>query len=124
MNKLCRTYIRKVKLLFPVMSKYERKYIKAITINVNDYLADVPESTIDDLYKEFGTPKDIIDSYYSTVNTDDVIKKIRISKYIKLILILLTICLLSLTIMKIYIQYEGHKVFMEEQIHSEETIIE
>ena len=121
MNKLCRTYIRKVKLLFPVMGKYERKYIKAITINVNDYLADVPESTIDDLYKEFGTPKDIIDSYYSTVNTDDVIKKIRISKYIKLIL---TICLLSLTIMKIYIQYEGHKVFMEEQIHSEETIIE
>ena len=116
MNKLCRTYIRKVKLLFPVMGKYERKYIKAITINVNDYLADVPE--------EFGTPKDIIDSYYSTVNTDDVIKKIRISKYIKLILILLTICLLSLTIMKIYIQYEGHKVFMEEQIHSEETIIE
>ena len=83
MNKLCRTYIRKVKLLFPVMGKYERKYIKAITINVNDYLADVPESTIDDLYKEFGTPKDIIDSYYSTVNTDDVIKKIRISKYIK-----------------------------------------
>ena len=68
MNKLCRTYIRKVKLLFPVMGKYERKYIKAITINVNDYLADVPESTIDDLYKEFGTPKDIIDSYYSTVN--------------------------------------------------------
>ena len=67
------------------------------------------------MYKEFGTPKDIIDSYYSTVNTDDVIKKIRISKYIKLILILLTICLLSLTIMKIYIQYEGHKVFMEEQ---------
>ena len=55
MNKLCRTYIRKVKLLFPVMGKYERKYIKAITINVNDYLADVPESTIDDLYKEFGT---------------------------------------------------------------------
>lgn len=51
MNKLCRTYIRKVKLLFPVMGKYERKYIKAITINVNDYLADVPESTIDDLYK-------------------------------------------------------------------------
>ena len=76
------------------------------------------------MYKEFGTPKDIIDSYYSTVNTDDVIKKIRISKYIKLLLILLTICLLSLTIMKIYIQYEGHKVFMEEQIHSEETIIE
>lgn len=69
MNKLCRTYIRKVKLLFPVMGKYERKYIK-------------------------------------------------------LLLILLTICLLSLTIMKIYIQYEGHKVFMEEQIHSEETIIE
>ena len=26
MNKLCRTYIRKVKLLFPVMGKYERKY--------------------------------------------------------------------------------------------------
>ncbi|MFR2365946.1 MAG: DUF6120 family protein [Eubacterium sp.] len=124
MNKLCKTYIRRVKTLFPLMGKSERKYIKILKTNINDYLVDTPNSNINDLYKEFGSPKDIMNSYYSTIDIDNVIKKIRISKYVKTLIILLAMCLLSLTVLRFYIQYEGHQVFMKEQIHSEETIIE
>lgn len=124
MNKLCKTYIRRVKTLFPLMGKSERKYIKILKTNINDYLVDTPNSNINDLYKEFGNPKDIMNSYYSTIDIDNVIKKIRISKYVKTLIILLAMCLLSLTVLRFYIQYEGHQVFMKEQIHSEETIIE
>ena len=124
MNKLCKTYIRRVKTLFPLMGKSERKYIKILKTNINDYLVDTPNSNINDLYKEFGSPKHIMNSYYSTIDIDNVIKKIRISKYVKTLIILLAMCLLSLTVLRFYIQYEGHQVFMKEQIHSEETIIE
>ena len=124
MNKLCKTYIRRVKTLFPLMGKSERKYIKILKTNINDYLVDTPNSNINDLYKEFGSPKDIMNSYYSTIDIDNVIKKIRISKYVITLIILLAMCLLSLTVVRFYIQYEGHQVFMKEQIHSEETIIE
>ena len=124
MNKLCKTYIRRVKTLFPLMGKSERKYIKILKTNINDYLVDTPNSNINDLYKEFGSPKDIMNSYYSTIDIDNVIKKIRISKYVKTLIILLAMCLLSVTVLRFYIQYEGHQVFMKEQIHSEETIIE
>ena len=124
MNKLCKTYIRRVKTLFPLMGKSERKYIKILKTNINDYLVDTPNSNINDLYKEFGSPKDIMNSYYSTIDIDNVIKKIRISKYVKTLIILLAMCLLSLTVLRFYIQYEGHQVFIKEQIHSEETIIE
>ena len=124
MNKLCKTYIRRVKTLFPLMGKSERKYIKILKTNINDYLVDTPNSNINDLYKEFGSPKDIMNSYYSTIDIDNVIKKIRISKYVKTLIIFLAMCLLSLTVLRFYIQYEGHQIFMKEQIHSEETIIE
>ncbi len=124
MNKLCKTYIRRVKALFPLMGKSERKYIKNLRTNINDYLVDMPNSNINDLYKEFGSPKDIINSYYSTIDIDNVIKRIRISKYIKTFIILLAMCLLSLTVLRFYIHYEEHQIFMKEQIYSNETIIE
>ena len=124
MNKLCKTYIRRVKALFPLMGKSERKYIKILKTNINDYLADMPNSTINDLYKEFGSPKDIINSYYSTIDIDNIIKRIRISKYVKMLIILLAICIFSLSALRFYMRYEAHKVFMEERIYSQETIIE
>lgn len=124
MNKLSRKYIRKIKALFPLMGKNERKYIKALKVNVNDFLADMPDSTMEDLYKEFGSPKDIINSYYSTIDTDNIIKRIRISKYVKILIILLAMCLLFLTTLRFYIRYEAHQVFMKEQIYSVETVIE
>lgn len=124
MNKLSRKYIRKIKALFPLMGKNERKYIKALKVNVNDFLADMPDSTMEDLYKEFGSPKDIINSYYSTIDTDNIIKRIRISKYVKILIILLAMCLLILTALRFYIRYEAHQVFMKEQIYSVETVIE
>ena len=124
MSKLCNIYMGKIKSLFPIMGKSERKYVKAIKLNVNDYLADNPDSNLEDLYKEFGTPKDVINSYYDTIDTDNIIKRIKISRYIKALLTILIVCLLSLTFLRLYILYEGHQVFKEEQIFFEETIIE
>lgn len=124
MTKLCNTYIKKIKTLFPLMGKSERNFIKAIRINVNDFLADAPNSSLEDLYKEFGKPEDVINSYYVSVDTDNIIKRIKISKYVKILITAFIICLLSLTILKFYISYTEHQVFMDEQIQQEEIIIE
>lgn len=124
MSNLCKTYASKIKSLFPIMGKTERKYINTIKINVNDYLGEKPNSNLEDLYKEFGTPKDVINSYYATIDTESIIKRIKFTKYIKISVYVLIICLLSSTIYYLRILYEEHHVFMEEQIYSEETIIE
>lgn len=124
MSKLGKTYIRKVKTLFPIMGKSERCFIKPLKSNVDDFLADHPQSNLEDLYKEFGKPEDVINSYYITIDTNNIIKRIKISKYIKFLIIVLAICLFSLTILRFYILCEEHQVFMEERIYSEETVIE
>ncbi len=124
MNKLCKIYIRKIKALFPIMGKSERNFIKTIKINVNDFLADTPDCNLEDLYEEFGTPEDVINSYYTSVNTDRIIKRIKISKYVKILTSIFILCLLSLTIFRFYILYEEHQVFMQEQVFFEETVIE
>lgn len=124
MNKLCKIYIRKIKALFPIMGKSERNFIKTIKINVNDFLADTPDCNLEDLYKEFGTPEDVINSYYTSVNTDRIIKRIKISKYVKILISIFILCLLALTSLRFYILYEEHQVFMQEQVFFEETVIE
>jgi hypothetical protein len=106
------------------MGKSERKFINTIKINVNDFLIDSPNSSFNDLYKEFGYPEDVISEYYSTINTDTIIKRIKISKYIKILIIILILCLLSLTILRLTILYERHQIFKEEQIQFEESVIE
>ena len=124
MSKLCKTYIKKIKTLFPIMGKSERNFIKPLKTNVDDFLVDNPNSNLEDLYKEFGKPEDVVNSYYLSTDTNNIIKRIKVSKYIKTLVIALIICLLSLTALHFYILSEEHRVFMEEQIYSEETVIE
>lgn len=124
MNKLCTLYISRIKALFPIMGQAERKYIKTIKINVNDFLIDTPNCTIEDLYEEFGTPEDVITGYYISAGTDNIIKRIRFSKYIKILSLVFILCFLVLTVLRFTILYEGHQIFKEEKIQNEEIIIE
>mgnify|MGYP000059581232 CR=1 FL=1 len=123
MSKLCKTYIKKVKILFPIMGKSERNFIKPLKINIDDFLSDKPTSNLEDLYKEFGPPEDVVNSYYTSVDTNNIIKRIKISKYVRLLIFVMIICLLSLTTLHFYISSEEHRTFMEEQVFFEDTII-
>ena len=105
------------------MGKSERNFIKPLKINIDDFLSDKPTSNLEDLYKEFGPPEDVVNSYYTSVDTNNIIKRIKISKYVRLLIFVMIICLLSLTTLHFYISSEEHRTFMEEQVFFEDTII-
>jgi hypothetical protein len=95
MNKICKKYISEVKTFFPVMGKNERKYIKKLNENIEGYCEEANITSKQELYDNYGNPNDVVNDYCSTVDTDYIIKKIKISKYIKFfiatILVLITI---------------------------------
>ena len=83
MNRLCKQYISQVKLLLPTIGKSERNYLATLTSNLEDFCEDTSPQTMDDLYKEFGSPVDTVNSYISTFSTADLMNRLRTRKYMR-----------------------------------------
>lgn len=124
MKKLRKQYVHKIKSLFPIIGRPERKYIKTMEINIDDYLSDSPDCTLEGLYQEFGQPEDVLNSYYSMMDTDHIIKRIRIAKYLKALVIALIAILVILASWRFYVSYKSFLIFQEEQMVGVETVIE
>ena len=124
MNTLCKQYIRNVKALFPTIRKSEREYLKKLEQNFVEYCEENEASTLEELYKDFGTPTDVVNSYYSTVDIDYLCKQIRVSKMVKSALIVLMISALAATVTYCTVLYGEYQVFKQSAIFLEETFIE
>ena len=123
MDKLSKSYISKVKAMFPIMGKKEKRYIKKLKLNIDDFLEDSTESSMEILYKEFGRSEEVIQDYYDNTNTEEIIKRIKISKYRKRFLAVLTVCILFTTIVFCGLLYSEHQAFMKQGIIFDEDII-
>ena len=97
MNRLCKQYISQVKLLLPTIGKSEKNCLTTLTSNLEDFCEDTSPQTMDDLYKEFGSPVDTVNSYISTLPTETLIKRIRTSKYIRCLIVAHTFVFCQLT---------------------------
>lgn len=124
MNNLYKQYIKNAKTFFPIMGKNEKQYFKNLELHIKDYCEETSTSTLEELYNNFGKPSDVANTYFSSVNTDYVIKQIKRTKVIKAFLITLMISALITVSVCCSIFYSTYNVFKSEQIYSENTIIE
>ena len=124
MNKLCKEYIKEVKAMFPVKGKKERKYIKQLSKDIEDYCEESKATTKEELYENYGNPVDVVAEYFSAIGAPYVIKKIRISKYIKALIAIIIAILISLSTLYANILWEEHQMIMREEMVFVETVIE
>ena len=54
MSKLKQRYLKEVKSFFPIMGKPERRHLKKLSEQINDYCLEKEVFSIDDLYQDFG----------------------------------------------------------------------
>ena len=123
MNRLCKQYISQVKLLLPTIGKSEKNYLTTLTSNLEDFCEDTAPQTMDDLYKEFGTPVDTVNSYISTLPTETLIKRIRTSKYIRCLIVALIIMFACITSIFAITYYQSFQVFKQEAVYFTDTDI-
>lgn len=116
-------YLKEVKSFFPIMGKPERRYLKKLSGQINDYCLEKEVFSIDDLYQDFGRPSEISNTYFSNIDINDFVKRIQLSKWLKRgIAIFLLIALIAVTVYSID-SYCAYKVFERESIYFEETEI-
>ena len=123
MNRLCKQYISQVKLLLPTIGKSEKNYLTTLTSNLEDFCEDTSPQTMDDLYKEFGSPVDTVNSYISTLPTETLIKRIRTSKYIRCLIVALIIMFACITSIFAITYYQSFQVFKQEAVYFTDTAI-
>ena len=123
MNRLCKQYISQVKLLLPTIGKSEKNYLTTLTSNLEDFCEDTSPQTMDDLYKEFGSPVDTVNSYISTLPTETLIKRIRTSKYIRCVIVALIIMFACITSIFAITYYQSFQVFKQEAVYFTDTDI-
>lgn len=123
MNRLCKQYISQVKLLLPTIGKSEKNYLTTLTSNLEDFCEDTSPQTMDNLYKEFGSPVDTVNSYISTLPTETLIKRIRTSKYIRCLIVALIIMFACITSIFAITYYQSFQVFKQEAVYFTDTDI-
>ena len=124
MNKLCKKYIKEVKLLFPIMGKNEKIYIKRLQASVEDCMEESHSTSLQELYETFGSPKDVLTSYLASVDTDDISKLIKKKVYVKRFFLFLAIIALITSSIHIYQREQTLEIMRREEIVIQETVIE
>ncbi|MCR5793674.1 MAG: hypothetical protein K6G65_10940 [Lachnospiraceae bacterium] len=124
MNKICKQYRMEVKSFFPLIAGKEKAYINALIDDVCDYCAEERITTIEKLYEAYGTPSEVATTYYSMADTTEMIKKMRISKWIKRcmasVLVIVALCASVYS----YHLYREYRLIADSEIVTIETTIE
>ena len=116
---------KETKSLFPFFGKSEKAYLRQYQSEIDTYLEEFPDSSYNDMKERIGSPKDVIFSYYDNIENDDLMNKIRISKYFKrVLLIILGIFILYFSIQFACLYKSYHDLQDSIIIHENTTIQE
>ena len=88
-NSYYSKFYKETKSLFPFFGKSEKAYLRQYQSEIDTYLEEFPDSSYNDMKERIGSPKDVIFSYYDNIENDDLMNKIRISKYFKRVLLII-----------------------------------
>lgn len=75
-------YLWKVRGWLPCSGKLKREIMARIKTVLNDYLNDHPDADFAELSHRFGTPKQVASSYVEDMDTEELLRNLRIRRRI------------------------------------------
>lgn len=123
MNKDVKKYLKNVKLLFPVFSKSERMYYQQLK---DTLLKNYNNSAIsyNDIVEKIGEPYELVQAYYEEVNTQQLMKKLKIQSWIRYIGVIIVATVIIVSLLRSFYLNKLYEEFKEAQPVSTEEIIE
>ena len=124
MNKEIKRYLKEIKNLLPVYGKKEKAFVMMIKTSILETYGT--ESTVgyDMICSEFGSPKEIVISYFAEVDDDELYKRVRFSKMIKIAAIFIVLIVAATAVFKSILLYDSYKKSVDAIITQEVTVIE
>lgn len=97
---MVKKYIRRCKNCFPVYGKEEQQFLKRLRHQMKEYAQENPDVTYQQLEEWFGTPIDIVKSYYDSLEDEDrLIDRACFSRTLKKVMIII---LMVISIIGVY----------------------
>ena len=72
MDTICREYLKQTQMLFPIIRKKERIYLKSLYNDLIEYCDINKISNLQELFHEYGSPTQIVQEYLSSLNESDL----------------------------------------------------
>lgn len=117
MNKICKEYISDAKKFFPIMGRQERHFLRKISGDIEDLIEEENITSKTELIKKYRKPYEVANNYYcSFIDTDLIVKRIKISKYIKAFISTLIVIILLSASVSIYFWNDSHETSKREEI--------
>lgn len=117
-------YLKNCRRLFPVYGKYERQFIKKLKERIQEFSIDFPNFSYEELVENFGSPKEIVLSYYDSVEDDYLLKKTNLANNIRIFLIGVFIVIIAFFSYRTYTVYQSYLDAKDTIIIHEDTTIE
>ena len=70
-------------LFFPIVGKAEKKYLRNLKSNLEDYCEEKSVTSLEELYQGFGAPSEVVNTYYSSVDIDYILGQIKRTRIIR-----------------------------------------
>lgn len=123
-KKYIRKYMKDIRTLFPTMGKDERDYLKGFKENVLDYVQENNVKSKEELFEEFGNPKEVVTEYLNRVDTEYLIKKIKRTTIIKRGILIIVMMFIGVNLYRATLIYKDYKESINARIYEERTTIE
>ena len=123
-KKYIRKYMKDIRTLFPTMGKDERDYLKGFKENVLDYVQENNVKSKEELFEEFGNPKEVVTEYLNRVDTEYLIKKIKRTTIIKRGILIIVMMFMGVKLYRATLIYKDYKESINARIYEERTTIE
>lgn len=124
MNKICRQYVSEVKAFFPIMGRSEREYIEKLKKDIENYCEESEVTSKEDLYKGYGLPYETVDEYYSSAETDEIVKRIKTAKITKTIITAVIISAVAVAAVFCTIRVSKHLYARTQEVSTYDEAIE
>lgn len=120
-------YLKDIKILFPIYQKEEKEYFNRIKENILKETNN-EDITYNQCVEKFGTPTEVMNSYFEEMDSQKLISKIRKQKITKRIIYMIGIvcilCIIIVSLWKIHIYNQAYEEFQKQNFYYEETIEE
>ena len=123
-KKYIRKYMKDIRTLFPTMGKDERDYLKGFKENVLDYVQENNVKSKEELFEEFGNPKEVVTEYLNRVDTEYLIKKIKRTTIIKRGILIIVMMFMGVNLYRATLIYKDYNESINARIYEERTTIE
>lgn len=120
MDNNVRKYLKEINLIIPLNSKEKKEFI----LMLENRIKETHLFTYEEIVNELGKPNEVASSFIDDMDTEILIQKLRKKKYVQWIVAIIIICIISVSLFKIWRLNQLYEEVREQQPVQIETTIE